>query len=92
MARLTEKEYQRVRKAMLAQPLFAKAILTERQYEIGTMYFVEQMWMNDIAETLGINKSTVSRSISLVRKKYQEFGSTRQRQTESSERRDRNAW
>lgn len=37
--------------------------LTERQRELCTLYFYEEMDMPTIAELLSINKSTVSRTI-----------------------------
>jgi len=38
--------------------------LTPRQQEMVQMYYVDQMLMADIAEELGVNISTVSRTIS----------------------------
>lgn len=37
--------------------------LTPRQAQVVHMYYIDQMLMRDIAETLGVNVSTVSRTI-----------------------------
>ena len=37
--------------------------LTPRQRQVVHMYYIDQMLMRDIAETLGVNVSTVSRTI-----------------------------
>lgn len=37
--------------------------LTPRQQQVVHMYYVDQMLMRDIADTLGVNVSTVSRTL-----------------------------
>ena len=37
--------------------------MTDRQYEICKMYFIDQQTMPDIARSLKLNKSTVSRAV-----------------------------
>jgi DNA-directed RNA polymerase specialized sigma subunit len=43
--------------------------LTERQLQIAEMYFVQQMSMECIARELGINVSTVSRTLARGKKR-----------------------
>lgn len=43
--------------------------LTERQAEMVRMYFLEQHTMREIADLLGVNVSTVSRSLGASRAK-----------------------
>lgn len=38
-------------------------VLTEKQRELIVMYYFEQHSMTEIADTMGLNKSTVSRGI-----------------------------
>ena len=45
--------------------------ITERQWQLIQMYYVEQMTMPDIAEELGIGVSTVSRTIKRGRERLQ---------------------
>lgn len=45
--------------------------LTPRQRQMVHMYYVDQMLMRDIADTLGVNVSTVSRTIARGRKRLQ---------------------
>lgn len=45
--------------------------LTPRQRKMVHMYYVDQMLMRDIADTLGVNVSTVSRTIARGRKRLQ---------------------
>lgn len=52
--------------------LMAEAIrdeLTERQAEQVRMYYLEQRTMREIAAILGVNPSTVSRTLAIARKK-----------------------
>lgn len=54
--------------------------LTKRQKEILTLYYFEHKNMPQIAEMLGVHKSTVSRTLSRAReniRKYLEFYWTR---------------
>ncbi|MGM9520889.1 MAG: RNA polymerase sigma factor [Oscillospiraceae bacterium] len=46
-----------------------KEELTPRQMQMVTMYYIEGMKMADIAAALGVNKSTVSRTISRGRER-----------------------
>lgn len=43
--------------------------LTPRQAQVVHMYYIDQMLMGDIAEALGVNVSTVSRTIGRGRKR-----------------------
>lgn len=43
--------------------------LTERQRELLLLYYFEQRTMVEIGETLGINKSTVSRTMARAKKR-----------------------
>ncbi|MCC8090549.1 MAG: sigma-70 family RNA polymerase sigma factor [Oscillospiraceae bacterium] len=43
--------------------------LTERQAQMVRMYYIEQHTMQDIAQTLGVNCSTVSRTLKTARVK-----------------------
>lgn len=45
--------------------------LTPRQRQMVHMYYIDQMLMRDIADTLGVNVSTVSRTIARGRKRLQ---------------------
>lgn len=46
-----------------------EVVLTERQAQMVTMYYLHQQTMADIAESLGINISTVSRTLKSAREK-----------------------
>ena len=72
--RIREAEYQGLRRflretedgegrtsSLLRQAL--REELTERQYQIARLYFVEQHSMREIAQELHVNPSTVSRSL-----------------------------
>lgn len=43
--------------------------LTERQAQMVRMYYLQQMPMRAVAETLGVNQSTVSRTLKTAREK-----------------------
>ncbi len=55
---------ERIRRLLSNLPLAVEQELTERQKEILQMRFTRGMSVTDIAHTLGVNKSTVSRSLS----------------------------
>ena len=59
------------REGMTAQMLAAalQEELTERQMQLVRMYYIEQHPMRDIAAMLGVNPSTVSRSLKSAREK-----------------------
>lgn len=63
--RLIEPESQAAR--IMAEAL--EKVLTPRQREMIYLYYVEKMTMKDIAKSLGLNPSTVSRTIRLGREK-----------------------
>ena len=74
-----ETEYQMVRSLMRSDgqergtaKLFRTALreeLTERQEQMVRMYYIEQHTMREIAAMLGVNVSTVSRTLAAARKK-----------------------
>ncbi|MBR1659595.1 MAG: sigma-70 family RNA polymerase sigma factor [Oscillospiraceae bacterium] len=74
-----ETEYQSIRALMKASAdeggtasLLSAAIreeLTERQRQMVGMYYLEQHTMRDIALTLGLNQSTVSRTLAAARRR-----------------------
>ena len=43
--------------------------LTERQMQLAELYFVDQYTMREIGEMLGVNPSTVSRTLMVARRK-----------------------
>ena len=48
-------------------------VLTERQLQLVTLYYMEQNTIVDIAAKLGVNKSTVSRTLSRARAKLESY-------------------
>lgn len=56
--------------------MLAKAMnntLTERQYSCLSMYYFDSMTMKDIAKTLGLHQSTVSRHVHAARVKLEKL-------------------
>lgn len=58
-----------LKKAKHALIQVIKYDLTERQKEVITLYYYKKMKMSEIADILGLNVSTVSRTIRSAKKK-----------------------
>lgn len=64
-------------KAILARAI--RRELTDRQRDCITMYYLEGMKMRDIAQTMRLSKSTVTRHIQSATRKLQRIASYYQR-------------
>ena len=51
----------------------AMKMLTDRQRQLVEMYYDDQMLMKDIASELGLNISTVSRTLGRARERLREY-------------------
>lgn len=69
-------ERERMRKILLRA---IRHELTDRQRSCLTMYYLEGIKMKDIAKTMGLSKSTVSRHISAATRKLRKVASYYQR-------------
>lgn len=68
-SKLAETNNDNLKKAKHALIQVIKYDLTERQKEVITLYYYKEMKMSEIADILGLNVSTVSRTIRRAKKK-----------------------
>ncbi len=72
MTRAATNDEKRIRMKRFVD-LAIKLALTDRQKQIIEMYYIENKKMPEIAQSLGINKSTVLRTLRTAEQKLKKF-------------------
>ena len=68
-----ESNAEQIQRLLVHLPRVMEEELTERQRQIITMHFYQELTVTEIARRLGVNPSTVSRSLQRSAQKLQRF-------------------